>query len=165
MYDLPNLLLFSVLAIMSGCDSYRKIHIFIKTHLKKMKKVFGAKWGKAPGYTTIRKIIQGMKGEELEKAFRKYSAMLVSLEQKENEVLRIGFDGKTLRGSFDNFHDEKAVQILSAFVANSEIIVAHKEIKGGEKTNEIPKVQELIQELGLTGCVFTGDAMHCQKKL
>ena len=31
MYDLPNLLLFSVLAIMSGADSYRKIQTFIKT--------------------------------------------------------------------------------------------------------------------------------------
>jgi predicted transposase YbfD/YdcC len=34
-----------------------------------------------------------------------------------------------------------------------------------EKSNEIPAVQTLIATLGLSGRVFTLDAMHCQKKL
>jgi len=32
------------------------------------------------------------------------------------------------------------------------------------KTNEIPKFLELIEELGLTDCLVTADALHCQKK-
>jgi predicted transposase YbfD/YdcC len=32
-----------------------------------------------------------------------------------------------------------------------------------EKSNEIPAVQALIATLGLSGRVFTLDAMHCQK--
>ncbi len=34
-----------------------------------------------------------------------------------------------------------------------------------EKANEIPAVQTLIETLGLTGRVFTIDAMHCQKNI
>ena len=34
-----------------------------------------------------------------------------------------------------------------------------------EKSNEIPAVQTLIATLGLSGRVFTLDAMHCQKNL
>ena len=34
-----------------------------------------------------------------------------------------------------------------------------------EKSNEIPAVQALIATLGLSGRVFTLDAMHCQKNL
>jgi predicted transposase YbfD/YdcC len=30
--------------------------------------------------------------------------------------------------------------------------------------HEIGAAQRLIQELGLAGCVFTLDALHCQKK-
>jgi hypothetical protein len=32
LYDLPHLLLFSILAVMSGATSYRRIHPFIRAH-------------------------------------------------------------------------------------------------------------------------------------
>ena len=32
------------------------------------------------------------------------------------------------------------------------------------KTNEIPTAQKLIEALGLTDCIFTFDALHCQEK-
>ena len=163
-YDLANVLLFSILAIMSGADSYRKIHIFIKRHFKLLKNEFKANWKKVPSYTVIRDIIQATNGQELEKAFREHSKILMQLDKKDNEMLCISCDGKTLRGSFDHFHDQKAVQIFSAFVSNSKIILGHKEIKK-DKTNEIPKMQEMIKELKLSNCLFTADAMHCQKKL
>ena len=42
-----------------------------------------------------------------------------------------------------------------------QIILAHEIVD--EKSNEIPAVQALIATLGLSGRVFTLDAMHCQK--
>jgi len=47
-------------------------------------------------------------------------------------------------------------------VTDSRIILAHEEI--ATKTNEIPTAQELILKLGLSGCIFTFDALHCQEK-
>ena len=86
----------------------------------------------------------------------------MQLTEEKNEAPFIAFDGKVLRGSFDNFNDSKAVQCLSAFLTESKIIIAHREIE--EKTNEIPAAQELILNLGLKDKVFTFDAMHCQEK-
>ena len=40
--------------------------------------------------------------------------------------------------------------------------MAHVELD--DKTNEIPVAQALIAELHLQGCLFTFDALHCQKK-
>jgi len=74
----------------------------------------------------------------------------------------IGYDGKVLRGSFDHFNDQKAIQVLSAFAADKQIILGHEEIE--TKTNEIPTAQLLMEKLGLTDCIFTLDALHCQKK-
>ena len=74
----------------------------------------------------------------------------------------IGCDGKVLRGSFDPFKDQKAVQLLSAFAPQSGIILAHEEI--ATKTNEIPTAQRLLEALGFSGYIFTFDALHCQKK-
>jgi len=31
----------------------------------------------------------------------------------------VGFDGKVVRGSFDQFQDQKAIQVLSAFLTES----------------------------------------------
>jgi predicted transposase YbfD/YdcC len=33
-----------------------------------------------------------------------------------------------------------------------------------EKSNEIPAVQKLLEELDVAGHIVTCDAMHCQKK-
>jgi hypothetical protein len=76
----------------------------------------------------------------------------------------IALDGKTLRGSFDNFHDRRAAQILSAFATDTSLVLAHIDIV--KKPNEIPAAQTLLAELGVpTGSLITLDAIHCQKNL
>ena len=122
-----------------------------------------------PAYTTIRDIIQQTSGEELEKCFRAYSASMLVAEDdtmgdsKSVTHQFIACDGKVLRGSFDHFQDQKAIQILSAFLTDSQLILAHQEIEA--KSNEIPAAQQMIEELGLSGYIYTFDAIHCQKKL
>lgn len=53
--------------------------------------------------------------------------------------------------------------MLSAFATQEQLVLGHLTVS--EKSNEIPAVQQLIEELGLSGCVFTLDAMHCQKNI
>jgi len=158
-YELGHILLFTILAILSGADSYRKVQKFIVTHYDRLDEIFDLKWKRMPAHTTIRDIIQGTSGPELEQSFRQYSQVLA---ESDADKQFIGCDGKVLRGSFDHFQDQKAIQILSAFVSESHIILAHEEIAA--KTNEIPTAQTLMAELGLSGYIFTFDALHCQKK-
>jgi hypothetical protein len=161
-YQLGQILLLSILAMLCGADSYRKIAKTIKSKYEIFNRFFDLNWKKMPAYTTIRNIINTVSPGELEKAFREYNLELLDMgETLENAV--IAFDGKVLRGSFDNFKDHKAIQILSAFLVEEKIILAHKDIP--DKTSEIPAVIELIKELKLTNCTFTADALHCQKKL
>ncbi len=158
-YELGHILFFSILAILSGADSYRKIQKFIETHYDNLNKMFKLNWKKMPAHTTVRNIIQSTSGTELEKCFRQYSA---TLSENNGQNRFISCDGKVLRGSFDHFKDRKAVQILSAFLSGSNIILAHEDI--ATKTNEIPTAQSLLKVLGLSGFIFTFDALHCQEK-
>jgi hypothetical protein len=162
MYQLHYLLFFSVLAILSGADSYRNIHTFIKTHFTTLQNHFDLLWKKAPAYSTIRYAIQGVDPKEMEKAFRTYAKKIAGLDGKKYQV--ISLDGKTMKGSFDHFQDQKAIQVFSALLGKQKIILGHEEIKN-QKTNEIPVARKLIKGLKLEGCLFTMDAMHCQKKL
>ena len=71
-------------------------------------------------------------------------------------------DGKTLRGSFDRLHDRPAAHVLSAFASDAALILAHQEVAAAP--DEVPAVTGLIAELGLSGVLFTADALHCQKR-
>jgi len=158
-YELGHILLFSILAILSGATSYRKIQKFIVGHYDTLDEIFDLDWDRMPTHTTLRDIIQGTSGRELEQSFRQYSQ---ELAKSDDQKQFIGCDGKVLRGSFDHFNDHKAVQILSAYVTNSRLILAHEEI--ATKTNEMPIAQALLEKLELSGYIFTFDALHCQEK-
>ena len=58
LYRLPQVVLFAILAIVAGANSYRAIHSFIDVHLAQLRDAFGVKWRKAPAYTTIRGILR-----------------------------------------------------------------------------------------------------------
>jgi predicted transposase YbfD/YdcC len=108
------------------------------THYDALNKTFALNWKRMPAHTTIRDIIQGTCATEIEQSFRAYSAFLAENDRSQRFI---ACDGKVLRGSFDHFRDHKAIQILSAFLTESQIILAHEEIAA--KTNEIPTAQAL----------------------
>ena len=165
LYQLPHVLLFSILAIVSGANSYRGIRTFIKVHRRKLNKAFKISWKRPPAHTAIRYILQGLTAADVEIAFRKHAAHLnvaAAGNPAGSGVRVIAFDGKALKGSFDNFNDAKAKQMLSAFAVDTALVLAHIDID--EKTNEIPAVQKLLEELDVADHIITCDAMHCQKK-
>ncbi len=163
MYGLAPILLVSVLAVLSGATSYRKVHGFIDSHLSRLNKAFGLGWRKAPAYSSVRTILHGLDPLLVEKAFRTHAAALMPAGPDDGMPTAIAVDGKTLRGSFDGFHDRKAAHVLSAFAQDQAMILGH--LATDDKSNEIPAAQALIKDLGLEGRLFTADAMHCQKNL
>jgi hypothetical protein len=162
LYQLPHVLLFSILAIVSGANSYRGIRTFIKVHRRKLNKAFKIGWKRPPAHTAIRYILQGLTAADVEKASREHAACL-NLGVAGANARVVAFDGKTLRGSFDNFKDAKAKQVLRAFAVDTALVLAHVEID--DKSNVIPAVQKLLGELDLADLIVTYDAMHCQKNI
>lgn len=158
-YQLRHILLFSILAILSEAHSYRDIASFIEANFKFFKKRFRLRWRSPPAYSTIRSIILGINSNELEGAVRDYCNKISAIQK--GSIIAI--DGKTVRNSFDKFTDSRAIQVLSAFNTDNGLILGHKSVNE-DKTNEIPKLRELLKELKITGCTITADAMHCQKK-
>lgn len=161
LYKLPHVLLFSILAVMAGSNSYRGIVTFIDVHRRRLNATFGLQWQRAPAHTAIRYILQGLDPAAVEAVFRRHAALLQAARGGARGG-SIALDGKTLRGSFDAFHDRAAAQVLSAFATDTALVLAHVDIDG--KSNEIPAAQALLAELGLApGALVTLDAMHCQK--
>ncbi len=159
-YGLAHLLLFAVLAVLAGATSYRRIRLFIGVHRERLNATFGARFRRAPAVNTLRALLHALDPAEVEAAFRRHAAHLDDATPPGRRV--IALDGKTLRGSFDHLDDQAAAQVLSAFASEAGLILAHQEIAEGD---EIAAAQALIEQLGLSGVLFTADALHCQENL
>jgi hypothetical protein len=159
-FDLATVLLYSILAMVAGANSYRQMHEFIRIHRQLLNAAFALDLRYSPSYTGLRLILRGVDPAALETAFRRHAATVVAPPATEG-LTAIAVDGKTLRGSFDAFCDRKAAHMMSALRHADQIVLAHLMV--AEKSNEIPAAPELIEALGLTGCLFTLDAEHCQK--
>ena len=163
LYQLPYVLLFSILAIVSGCNSYRGIITFIDVYRRRLNAIFALKWRRAPAHTAIRYILQGLDLAAVEAVFRRQAALLQAARATPGQG-SIALEGKTLRGSFDNFHDRAAAQVLGALAIDTALVLAHVEI--ADKSNEIPAAQARLAELGVpAGAIVTLDALHCQKNI
>src|SRR4029078_8399517 len=100
----------------------------------------------------VPRFLRGLRDAELEQAFRRHAEGLDHTGGASPSRF-VAIDGKTLRGSFDAFADRKAAHVLSAFAVDHRIILAHELV--GEKSNEIPAVQILIETPGLTRRALT----------
>jgi hypothetical protein len=160
LYPLAPLLFIAVLAVLTGANSYRKIARFTDAHRLRLNAWLGLKWQRAPAHTAIRYAFVKLSAEAVEAAFRAHSTALAAASDHPEDCIAV--DGKALKGSFDAMADQRAAQVLSAFTHTQQLILGHVSIQA--KSNEIPAAQQLIEELGLRGRVFTLDAEHCQKK-
>jgi len=159
-YSMRHLLLFSVLAVLTGATSYQKIVAFIALQRGRLNAVFGACFRRAPAVNTLRHLFLALGRDDLEAAFRHHARDL-NARPAPKALRTVALDGKTLRGSFDHLTDRKAVHVLSAFASDAALVLAHQELAGAP--DEIAAVPKLMAELGLTGVLFTADALHCQK--
>ena len=57
---------------------------------------------------------------------------------------------------------EQPLHIISAQLSELGLTFASKSVSG--KSNEIPTVQKLLEELDISGCLVVADALNCQKE-
>jgi hypothetical protein len=157
-YAFAPLMTAVVLSVLCGATSYRKMEAFIRLQRDRLNALLGTDWGDTPTYGALRDVMLATDPILLESAVRRQAQRLQSADQSRR---CIAIDGKVLRGSAERLIDQRARQILSALDQADHLVLGQCEI--ADKTNEIPVAQQMIRELGLEGCLFTLDALHCQK--
>ena len=70
-FDLATVLLYSILGMVAGANSYRQLHEFIRIQLQRLNEAFDLRLPCSPSYTGLRLIIQGVDPKALEVAFRR----------------------------------------------------------------------------------------------
>ena len=170
-YELKYILLFCVFAVLSGATGYATMAHWMESKKNMLLELFGLKWKKTPGKTCIQELFVSLSKSDVEESFRKFSISLAqgSSSDSSSDYYQIAIDGKSLRGSFDNVEDTSALNLISIFLTDRNLILAHLGIENKESeiigVRELLEDQKLINELQNMGCkVITMDALHCQKK-
>jgi hypothetical protein len=147
------------LAMVSGENSEQGIAGWIEEQRWRLKGVFGFRRDDVPCYSTIRRAIDTVDVCELESKLVGW-AQQVQAAFGQTEWDGLAIDGKFLRGSVDGEHE--ALDVLTAFSHQLGVVLGQRLV--GSKTNEIPEIIPLLEELTLKGVVVTVDALHTQHK-
>jgi hypothetical protein len=67
-------LLYAILGMIAGANSYRQMREFIRIHLQRLNEAFGLRLPYSPSYTALRLIIRGVDPVALEAVFRRHAA-------------------------------------------------------------------------------------------
>jgi Druantia protein DruA/DDE_Tnp_1-associated/Transposase DDE domain len=143
----------AILAALSGARSFQAIAEWAQGLSREALRKLGSKRWKPPSEPTIRRVIQQLNADDVDVKTLGWIRRQRPLAGKD-----IALDGKTVRGAHDA--GQRAPHLLSAILHQEGVVIAQLQVE--EKTNEIPKLPELLAPLPLDGALITADAMHTQ---
>ena len=148
----------SFLAMGSGENSERGIAAWIDEPRWRLKRVFGFWRDDVPSYSTIQGALQAVDGAELESELVAWINQ-VQAATSHTPWAGLAIDGKRLHGS--EAASRSALDVLNAFSHELGVVVGQRLV--GSKTNELPDIIPLLEELTLTGKLVTVDGLHTQR--
>jgi len=159
MHRLSTILLLIIMAAMSGCSGQRPVGDFVNRHHDELAKLLQPKNNKLPSYQTIARVMQKLDYGQFAAVFFSWAKTIITIDAKEWMAL----DGKAIRGTTTNAGSAKQAftNLVSLFSVRTKQVLTQGKV--ASKTNEIPLVTQLVEQLGMTGLVLTLDALHCQK--
>ncbi|MGH2359034.1 MAG: ISAs1 family transposase [bacterium] len=142
-----------VCAALSGARSFVAIAEWARGLSREGLRQLGSKRWKPPSEPTIRRVLQQLDANAADAKIGQWVALQHPIAGR-----GVAVDGKTLRGGHDT--QKRAPHLLSAILHQEAVVIGQIQVE--EKTNEIPKLPELLDPLPLQGAVVTADAMHTQ---
>jgi len=156
-FPLIEMVFVALCGAICDCNSWVDVASFGECKLPWFRKFLPFEKG-VPSHDTFTELFARLDTVEFYAALESWAMSIARSLQGET----VAFDGKTLRGSFDNASNQSALHSVSAWACGLRMCMALKSV--GDKSNEIPAVQQLIDMLDLAGAVVTADAMHCQRE-
>ena len=158
-YKLSEILFMLVCGMISGCTDLEMIIEFSEERINFLKKY--TELDNIPCLSTLSNILKVVNPDHLELylygIFNNVFEIKMKIEERE-----ISIDGKTICSTATMKEYERPMHIVTALLVDKSLSIGQKVIES--KSNEIPAVRELLDELNIKGAIVTLDAMHCQKE-
>ena len=155
-YPLMEMIFLTLCATICDANGWADVERYGKAKLDWLRKFFPFEFG-IPSHDTLGRVFSRLDTVAFYAALQSWTSDIASSIKGQT----VAFDGKTVRGSFDAATSQSAFHLITAWACGLRLCIAVKSVDS--KSNEIPAVQQLIEQLDLAGSVVTADAMHCQK--
>jgi len=156
-HKIQSLLATSICAVLAGARSFTAMAEWAAEQSRETLERLGSRRGRAPSERTYRRLFGRIDVADLDRRTGSWMAE----QQRLQAGSGLAMDGKTVRGSRDG--DKPALHLLSAIVHGSSAVVAQVAVES--KTNEITKVEPLLDGLDIQGVVVTADALLTQREI
>jgi predicted transposase YbfD/YdcC len=156
-YPLPEILLLTLCAVLSGANDWVAISIYGTKKLALLRKFLPFTDG-TPSHDQLGNLFAALDAKAFQACFVDWVASL-------NKTLTgvVAIDGKTSRRSLDKAGGKAAIHMISAWSSEWNLTLAQRQVDG--KSNEITAIPELLELLTLKGAIVTIDAMGCQREI
>jgi predicted transposase YbfD/YdcC len=154
LHSLEDILLLTILAVLSGADDWVEIEDFGQAKLEWLKSILELRNG-IPSHDTLGRVFGLLDAEQLQNGFVRWVSGLANLD---GEFLAV--DGKTLRRAYAAGGRKGAIHMVSAWGVSNRLVFG--QLRTSEKSNEITAIPELLKRLNLKGCTISIDAMGTQ---
>jgi predicted transposase YbfD/YdcC len=153
LHKLEDIIILTLLAVISGCNEWQEIELFGRTKIELLRKFCELENG-IPSHDTLERLFQRLEPEKFQECFVQWVKTL------NLGAGLIAIDGKTLRGTG---RGKSAIHLVSAWAVHNQISLG--QLKTSEKSNEITAIPELLKIIDLQGAVVSIDAMGTQKEI
>ena len=158
-YKLSDILFMLVCGMISGCTDLEMIIEFSEERIIFLKKY--TELDNIPCLSTLSNILKIVNPNHLELClygiFNNVFETKIKIKERE-----ISIDGKTVCSTASMKEHERPMHIVTALLVDKSLSLGQKVVES--KSNEIPAVRELLDEINIKGAIVTMDAMHCQKE-
>jgi hypothetical protein len=156
-HKIQSVLATALCAVLGGARNITSMAEWAAEQSPQTLRRLGSKYGRPPSERTYRRVFASIDVAEVDRR----TGCWVSEQERSLKGAGLALDGKTVRGSTDG--ENSARHLLSAIVHGSGTVVAQVDVDS--KTNEITRVEPLLEGLDIQGAVVTGDALLTQKKI
>jgi predicted transposase YbfD/YdcC len=156
-HKLIDIITIAICAVICGADTWVDIEVYGQAKHEWLKHFLELPNG-IPSHDTFSRVFSRLAPEQFQNCFLNWVKSISQLIA--GEVVAI--DGKTLRHSYDDDSNKKAIQMVSAWATEQRLVLG--QVKVDEKSNCITAIPELLKVLSLRGCIVTIDVIGCQKE-
>lgn len=157
-YSVAEAITLIIVGSLCGLRSIRQIWLWatndkIKEFLKEKFQI-----NRVPSYYWLLCLLKMVKPESMSRCFNEWIKSMLPEETTQT----IAVDGKTVRSTKKMKNCSAPLHIVSAQLGELGLTYGQKAVD--DKSNEIPAVQKLLEELDISGCIVVADALNCQKE-
>ncbi len=157
LHRLRDIIIIAICGVICGADGWVGIEEFGKAKQEWLTELLQLPNG-IPSHDTFGRVFAHIDPKQFEASFVEW---VQGISGSVEGVIAI--DGKTSRRTHDRAAGKKALHLVSAWAVENRLVLA--QVATEEKSNEITAIPLLLQQLALSGCIVTIDAMGTQTKI